>query len=187
MLSLSEAQRRDLLQLARLAVTEAVRNDRLPEKIRLEGIYAERCGVFVTLHVYSKLRGCIGVVEPDEPLGEAIVRCATSAAKSDPRFPPMQPADLEGLQVEISLLSPPAGIAPEVVEIGRHGLLIILGERRGLLLPQVAVEHHLDREQFLAETCRKAGLPRDAWRDQQARIFGFTCEVFAEDSSSALN
>ena len=164
MQSLSEAEGRDLLQLARLAVTEAVRYDRLPEQIPRHGIYAERRGVFVTLHVNSKLRGCIGVVEPAEPLGEAIVRCAASAARNDPRFPPMQPAELDGLQAEISLLSPPLRIAPEAVEIGRHGLLIVVGERRGLLLPQVALEHRLDREQFLADTCRKAGLRPQACR-----------------------
>lgn len=184
---LSEAERRSLLELARLAVNEAILHERLPNQIPWNGIFSERRGVFVTLHVLSKLRGCIGVVDPEEPLGEAIVRCAASAAKSDPRFAPMQAAELDGLQVEISLLSPPTSIAPEAVEIGRHGLLIILGERRGLLLPQVAPEHHLDREQFLAETCRKAGLPREAWRDPQARIFGFTCEVFGEDSHSASN
>lgn len=176
----SEAERRSLLQLARLAVTEAVLHDRLPEQIPQDGIYAERRGVFVTLHVNSRLRGCIGVVEPDEPLGGAIVRCAASAAKSDPRFQPMQSTELPGLQVEISLLSPLTRIAPDSVEIGTHGLLMILGERRGLLLPQVAVEHHLDREQFLEETCRKAGLPRNSWRNPDARIFGFTCELFSE-------
>jgi AmmeMemoRadiSam system protein A len=183
--SLSEADRCSLLQLARHAVVEAVVHERLPEKIPVDGIFAERRGVFVTLHVNSRLRGCIGVVEPDEPLGEALVRCAASAAKSDPRFPPMQPPDLAGLQLEISLLSPIAPIGEDAIEIGRHGLLIRSGERRGILLPQVATEHRLDREQFLAETCKKAGLARDAWREQQTQIFGFTCEVIAEDAAQA--
>jgi AmmeMemoRadiSam system protein A len=136
----------------------------------------------VTLHVSGRLQGCIGVVDPHEPLGEAIVRCAASAALEDPRFAPMRAEQLDSLSIEISLLSPPAPIAPEAIEIGRHGLLIALHSQRGLLLPQVAVEHHLSREQFLEETCRKAGLRGQAWRDPEARLFGFTCEVFSDSS-----
>jgi AmmeMemoRadiSam system protein A len=179
--SLSEADRKSLLDLARFAVNEAVLHERLPANIPKEGICAERCGVFVTLHVSGKLHGCIGVVEPEETLGEAIVRSATSAAKSDPRFQPLRPDELSGLNVEISLLSPLEPVGADAYEIGKHGLLILQGQRRGLLLPQVAIEHRLSREQFLEETCRKAGLPREAWRDPQTRILGFTCEVFSEE------
>ena len=178
----SEADSARALQLARLAVTEAVSRRKLPDLIPKEGIFAERRGVFVTLHVSGRLQGCIGVVEAHEPLGEAIVRCAASAAIEDPRFAPMRPEQLENLSIEISLLSPPAPIAPESIEIGRHGLLISLHSQRGLLLPQVAVEHHLSREQFIEETCRKAGLRRDAWRDPEAQLFVFTCEDLSESS-----
>jgi len=177
---LSEAERRSALELARTAVQEAVSRRKLPEYIPKEGIFSERHGVFVTLLVAGRLQGCIGVVEAHEPLGEAIVRCAASAALEDPRFAPMRAEQLESLTVEISLLSPPAPITPEAIEIGRHGLLIALHSQRGLLLPQVALEHHLSRDQFLEETCRKAGLPREAWHDPEARLFGFTCEVFSE-------
>ncbi len=177
--SRSEADRRALLQLARDAVVEAVSNGRLPEQIPTDGIFAERCGAFVTLHVQHRLRGCIGVVEADQPLGDSIVRCAASSALRDPRFSPMRPEDLPELQIEISLLSPPAPIRLEEVEIGRHGLLVSHGAQRGLLLPQVAVEHRLTREQFFEETCRKAQLPRDLWRDPGTQLFGFTCEVFS--------
>jgi len=179
----SEVDRRRALDLARLAVTEAVSRRALPDQIPKDGIFSERRGVFVTLHVSGKLQGCIGVVEAHEPLGEAIVRCAASAAIEDPRFAPTRPEQLEDLSIEISLLSPPMPIVPESIEIGRHGLLISLHSQRGLLLPQVAVEHHLSREQFLEETCRKAGLRRDAWRDSEAQLFGFTCEVFSEGSA----
>ena len=178
---LSEAERRSALQLARTAVVEAVFHRKFTDPIPCDGIYAERSGVFVTLHLGRRLQGCIGVVEPDEPLGEAIVRCAAGAAMEDPRFAPMQKDQLGGLTIEISLLSPPAPISPEAVEIGRHGLLVVLHAQRGLLLPQVAIEHRLTREQFLEETCRKAGLRREAWRDTEARLFGFTCEVFSEN------
>jgi AmmeMemoRadiSam system protein A len=126
------------------------------------------------------LRGCIGTTEGDEPLGDATVRCAASAALRDPRFPAMRSEELGELNIEISVLSPLAPIRPEEIEIGRHGLVVSDENHRGLLLPQVAPEHGLNREQFLAETCRKARLPQDAWRWTSARIQGFTCEVFSD-------
>jgi uncharacterized protein len=184
MLFLSEAERHRALQLARIAVVETVTHRKLPSLIPHDGIFAERRGVFVTLHVRGRLQGCIGVVEPDEPLGDAIVRCAASAALEDPRFAPMRAEQLAELSMEISLLSVPAQISAEAIELGRHGLLVVLHAQRGLLLPQVAVEHHLTREQFLEETCRKAGLPREAWRDPDIRLFGFTCEVFSDERQS---
>jgi AmmeMemoRadiSam system protein A len=177
---LSEAERRSALQLARTSVVEIVSCRQLPSSIPRDGIFAERRGVFVTLHLRGRLQGCIGVLEPDELLGEAIIRCAASAALEDPRFAPLRADQLGDLTIEISLLSPPAPISPEALEIGRHGLLVVLRARRGLLLPQVAIDHHLTREQFLEETCRKAGLRRDAWRDPEARFFGFTCEILSD-------
>jgi uncharacterized protein (TIGR00296 family) len=97
----------------------------------------------------------------------------------------MKAEQLRELGIEISFLSDLAPITPDSIEIGRHGLLIMLQGRRGILLPQVAAEHKFSREQFLEETCRKAGLPREAWRDPEARVFGFTCEVFHEDGAAA--
>jgi AmmeMemoRadiSam system protein A len=132
--------------------------------------------------VGKRLQGCIGVIEANEPLGEAIVRCAASAAREDPRFAPMGTDQLGELSIEISLLSPMEPIAPESIEIGHHGLFVRLHAQRGLLLPQVAIEHRLTREQFLEEACRKAGLRSEAWRDPEARLFGFTCEVFSESA-----
>lgn len=180
MLSLCEADRHAILKFARQVVVEAVTLGRLPEQVPTEGIFAERRGVFVTLRNESRLRGCIGVVEAETPLGDSVARCAVGAALQDPRFAPMRVADLGHLQIEISLLSQPEPINLNAIEIGRHGLIVVSGERRGLLLPQVAVEHNLDREQFLSETCRKARLLRDAWRDARTQILAFTCEVFAD-------
>jgi AmmeMemoRadiSam system protein A len=180
--SLSEADRRAALQLARTAVVEAVSHRKVPDVFPQEGIFAERRGVFVTLHVRNRLQGCIGVIEANEPLGEAIVRCAASAALEDPRFAPMRLDQLGELSIEISLLSSMEPITPEAIEIGQHGLFVRLHAQRGLLLPQVAIEHRLTRELFLEETCRKAGLRREAWRDPEARLFGFTCEIFSESS-----
>jgi AmmeMemoRadiSam system protein A len=181
---LSEADRQSLLLLARKAVVEAVSRRELPEPIPQEGIFGVRRGVFVTLHVGGKLRGCIGTTECGEPLGAAIVRCAASAALHDSRFPPMRSSELEDLEMEISVLSPVAPIRPEEIEIGRHGLVISDAGHRGLLLPQVASEHGLTREEFLAETCRKAGLPREAWQLPSTQIEGFTCEVCADGEKS---
>jgi AmmeMemoRadiSam system protein A len=178
----SEADRHAILKFARQVVIEAVTLGRLPEHVPTDGIFGERRGVFVTLRNDGRLRGCIGVVEADTPLGDSVARCAAGAALQDPRFAPMRVADLNQLQVEISLLSPPEPIDIKAIEIGRHGLIVASGDRRGLLLPQVAVEHHLDREQFLSETCRKAHLLRDAWRDARTQIFAFTCDVFTDDT-----
>jgi AmmeMemoRadiSam system protein A len=184
---LSEVDGQNLLVLARKAIVEAVSRRELPETIPKEGIFGQRRGVFVTLHVRGELRGCIGTTEGDEPLGEATVRCAVSAALHDPRFPAMRSEELEGLHIEISVLSPLTPIRPEEIEIGRHGLVVSDENHRGLLLPQVAPEHGLNREQFLAETCRKARLPQDAWRWTSTRIQGFTCEVFSDAKRAWAN
>ena len=181
MLFLSDTDRQSLLYLAREAVIEAVSRGQILPEIPCGGIFSKQRGVFVTLHVGKRLRGCIGVVEPDDPLGDSVARCAASAALQDSRFAAVRPEELRDLQIEISLLNPPLAIRPEQIEIGGHGLLILRGRQRGLLLPQVAVEHHFSVEQFLAETCRKAQLPPDAWRDPEAILFGFTCEIFSSD------
>ena len=146
---LSELDRQKLLLLARNVIVEAVTHQKLFEPIPHDGIFAEKRGVFVTVHVSGHLRGCIGTTEGSEPLGDAIVRCAASAALHDPRFVPIQVDELGGLEVEVSILSPLSPMRPEEIEIGRHGLLVSCGTQRGLLLPQVAVEHNFTREQFL--------------------------------------
>jgi len=178
--SLSESERLAVLHLARQAVTEAVSRGQIFADIPSDGFFAQPRGVFVSLHIGKRLRGCIGVVKSEEPLAHSVVRSAASAALQDPRFPPVRPDELSDLRIEISLLSPPLPIRPEEIEIGRHGLLISRGRQRGLLLPQVAVEHHLSAEQFLAETCRKAQLPPDVWREADTNVFGFTCEIFSD-------
>jgi AmmeMemoRadiSam system protein A len=180
MRSLSEADRKAILELARQAVEEAVCRNRQLRETPKTGVFEQRCSVFVTLHVSKRLRGCIGAIEPKEPLGESLARCAASAALEDPRFARMRPEELPALDVEVSLLSALEPIAPEQIEIGKHGLLVEQGTHRGLLLPQVAVEHQLDRERFLQETCYKAGLSRDAWKNADTKIYGFICELATE-------
>ena len=180
MLFLSETDRRAMLELARRAIAEAVSLQKLQLDIPRDGVFSEKQGVFVTIHARGRLRGCIGVVEAFEPLGESVARCAASAALHDQRFSPVCAEELPDLKIEISVLSIPEPIRPESIEIGKHGLLVVQGVKRGLLLPQVAAEHKLGGEKFLEETCRKAGLKAEAWQEPETQIFGFTCEVFSE-------
>jgi AmmeMemoRadiSam system protein A len=177
---LDNGERQSLLEIARRAVIEAVERRR-PIKIDpLPGNLSQAAGVFVTLKVDRKLRGCIGRLEVAEPLSQAVADAAQLAACQDPRFKPMKPVELPHLGVEISVLSPLERIEPARIEVGRHGLMIRRGGFRGLLLPQVAVEHHWNSEEFLEETCMKAGLPADAWREPRTEILGFTAEIFSD-------
>ncbi len=142
---LSEADRTTILDLARQAIREAVCHGRSVHPIPDGGILERRCGVFVSLHVKGKLRGCIGVIDGREQLGESIVRCAAGAALEDPRFTRMKPEEVGDVEIEVSLMTPLELIRPEEIEIGTHGLMVEQGGRRGLLLPQVALEMRYSR------------------------------------------
>jgi len=141
---------------------------------------AEPRGVFTSLHLRGELRGCVGYVLPVSPLYRAVAETAQAAAFEDTRFYPVTLEEAPHLEIELSVLSVPQPIHADAVEVGRHGLLISMGGRRGLLLPQVPVEHHWDRITFLEQTCHKAGLPVDAWQ-KGAVIEAFTAEVFGEE------
>jgi len=182
---LSSEDRRALLDLARRAIAEAVCRGPALDLPELRGALAEPAGAFVTLHRQGKLRGCIGQIGALEPLGRAVADCAARSAVEDPRFDPVREEEVAELEIEISILSPLEEIVPEQVEAGRHGLVVVCGNHRGLLLPQVATEHHWGRERFLEETCAKAGLERDAWRDPATQLLAFTAEVFSESDLRA--
>lgn len=137
-------------------------------------------GVFVTLHRGDELRGCIGHAIGRLPLAEAVRELAVSAAARDRRFAPVARAELDELTVELSVLSALAPIRPEEVQVGRHGLVVRDEGRAGLLLPQVASERGWAAAEFLEHTCRKAGLPPDAWRRTGAELLAFTCDLFIE-------
>ena len=179
MLQLTDAEKHRLLELARSALEEAVRFGKMSEVAESAEALRTPCGAFVTLTKGRHLRGCIGHVEAFRPLYATVRECARAAALDDPRFDPVTPAELPSLQIEISVLSPMQDATPQQVEVGRHGLLISRGAQRGLLLPQVAVEWKWNREQFLEETCLKAGLPANAWR-HGARIQAFTAQILKE-------
>jgi AmmeMemoRadiSam system protein A len=141
-------------------------------------------GVFTTLYLDGDLRGCVGYAMPIAPLCRAVFETARAAAFEDSRFLPVTVEEAPRLDVSLSVLSRLFPIKAEEVEVGRHGLVIGLGMRRGLLLPQVPVEYDWDRETFLEQTCRKAGLPFDAWR-KGATLEAFTAEVFGDDNISS--
>jgi hypothetical protein len=179
-LALAAADKTELLKLARSAVEEYVTRRVFVKASAPSPALRSTCGAFVTLKKGGELRGCIGFVEAPAPLCETVIRAAALAATQDPRFPPVKPAELADLEIEISVLTPPREISdPGMVEVGRHGLIMESGERRGLLLPQVPVENGWDRRTFLRQACLKAGLSPDAWQ-KGARIFVFEALVFKE-------
>lgn len=176
----SPEERRWLLQLAHLCIRAAVTGRDAARPEATEHLRQPR-GAFVTLHENGELRGCIGSILAMAPLDETVIQMARAAAQEDPRFAPVAEDELDKLQLEISVLSPMFEIAPQDVVVGRHGLMISHGGRRGLLLPQVPIEWGWDRETFLAQTCHKAGLSADQWQ-KGAKLEAFTAEVFGESA-----
>jgi len=169
-----------LLELAHQAIVA-----RLERREILAASYSEHLseprGVFTTIYSDQKLRGCVGYPAALMSLFRAVIETAQGAAFDDPRFPPLTLAEATNLKVSLSILSPLVPIAAEEVEVGRHGLMISYKGQRGLLLPQVPVEHGWNRATFLEQTCRKAGIPLDAWQ-HGAKIEAFSAEVFADVS-----
>ena len=177
---LTDPQRQLLLRVARASIESHLlggQGDVLPDQ-DLPGA----SGVFVTIRQRGALRGCLGTLAVSRPLADEVARCARDSATRDPRFPPMGADDWLEASLEISVLGPLEPVDPAdeaAIVIGQHGLVVEYGPRRGLLLPQVAVEWDWTREQFLRQTCRKAGLPDDAWR-AGAVVFRFAADVFGE-------
>ncbi len=152
----------------------------------------EKCGVFVTLNVHERgaygLRGCIGLPYPTKPLIDSVKEAAESSAFSDPRFPPVQSPEMNGLTVELSVLTPPEKLdiphekLPDEVIVGRDGLIIGKGWSRGLLLPQVPVEWNWNSREFLSQCCRKAGLPENEWKKPDTEVYRFQAILFKEET-----
>ena len=169
-----------LVALARQAIAERLgRCEPDPPSPSLD----EPRGVFVTLRFRSsdELRGCVGVIEPRFALRDAVRRAAVLAAFEDSRFDPVTADELPALAVHVSVLGPLAPSRAEEIEVGRHGVVVRHDERSALFLPQVATEQGWDRETLLRQVCRKAGLPPDAWRHPQCRLFIFETETFGEE------
>jgi AmmeMemoRadiSam system protein B/AmmeMemoRadiSam system protein A len=180
--SLTPAEKAELLALAKKSTETAVRTHRPLEYNGSadEALMRER-GAFVTLTRNGALRGCIGYVSPMKPLSVTVRDVAAFAALRDSRFQPVAPEELSSLQYEISALSSLRRVLDvKQIEVGKHGLLMRRGGDQGLLLPQVPMEQGWDRLTFLRETCRKAGLPENAWQDEATDIFSFTALVFGD-------
>ncbi len=178
--ALTEQEKKELLRLAREAITLFLQNKNPPHYTPSSPRLLEKKGVFVTLHHNGRLRGCIGFIESSLPLYQTVIQAAIYAAVKDVRFNPVSLDELPDVEIEISVLTPLTKITnPAQIQVGRHGLVIEKGRQKGLLLPQVALENGWDRLTFLRRACLKAGLPPNAWR-QGAKIFTFEAQVFAE-------
>jgi AmmeMemoRadiSam system protein B/AmmeMemoRadiSam system protein A len=172
----TEGEKKELLALARKAVTEYVTNGKSPETDVKNQKFKTDGAVFVTIKENGSLRGCIGHIQAIMPLYQSIMRNAVAACSSDPRFPPMKKEELKDMEIEISILSPFMSLKDvKDIKVGKHGLYIIKDNQTGLLLPQVATEFGWNRDEFLEHVCMKAGLPKDAWKD--AELYTFTAEI----------
>ena len=146
--------------------------------------FSEPRGAFTTIYYQGQLRGCVGYVHAVISLYRTVAETARAAAFEDTRFAPVTLAEARALEISLSILSPLRAVQPEEVEIGVHGLVVSYGGHRGLLLPQVPVEHGWNRRTFIEQTCQKAGLPRDAWKNG-ATLQAFTAEVFGDSIEAA--
>jgi AmmeMemoRadiSam system protein A len=167
-----------LLRLAHDSISFALERRDLPLEPPTSHL-AEPRGAFTSLYLRGELRGCVGYVLPASSVYRAVAETARAAAFDDNRFAPVTKGEAPHLEIELSILSPPQPVLAEAVEVGRHGLLISQHGHRGLLLPQVAVEHQWDCTTFLEQTCRKAHLPPDAWL-RGATLHAFTAEIFSD-------
>jgi len=187
---LSEEQGEFLVKLAREAITVYLKDGRIiPIPETIDPVMKENRGVFVTLNKENCLRGCIGYPEPVMPLINAVVDAAISAAVRDPRFNCVTIEELENIDLEVSVLTKPELISVEDpteyldnIIIGEDGLIVESGPYRGLLLPQVATDWGWGKEEFLSNTCNKAGLGSECWLSNDVKIYKFSSEIFEENS-----
>jgi len=185
---LTEAEGIEGLKLARTAIETY-----LSEGVKIEAweglpsVFHDKRGVFVTLNKHGALRGCIGYPYPVFKLKDAIIDAAISAAVNDPRFPPVTKDELGAITIELTILTTPRVLKvkpkelPRHIEVGKHGLIVKRGIYQGLLLPQVATEYNWTAEEFLCETCWKAGLPQDAWLEEGTEVSVFEGQIFKEE------
>jgi len=180
-MNLTKQEQDLLLKIARKSIEAGLAGGEMsPPEIESDTL-KKKTGAFVTLKKQGRLRGCIGFIEGRKPLYETVEEMAQAAAFKDPRFRPVREDELKYLDIEISALTPLKQIHDvDEIEVGRHGIYLVKGFHSGLLLPQVATEYNWDAATFLKETCSKAGLPEDAWKDTDTRIFIFSATVFSE-------
>jgi AmmeMemoRadiSam system protein A len=180
-MNLSPADKQLLLQAARDSIAARLKGKAATPVKAAAPVLEEFRGAFVSLHRQGQLRGCIGYIDAVKPLLQTVLEMAPAAAFQDPRFRPLQADELADLEIEISVLTPMRLVkSPDEINVGQHGLYIVKGLNRGLLLPQVATQYHWDRQTFLEQTCAKAGLPSTAWKDSDTQIFIFRAEIFTD-------
>lgn len=183
-MELSLEEKSILIEAARNSITSIFTGREIPEPdYQKHPVFKSHAGAFVTLTEKNRLRGCIGYIISDQPLYQTVCEAAVHAAQNDPRFHPLIESELPKISIEVSVLSEPFPLnSYDEIEIGKHGLILEEKGRRGLLLPQVPVEHHMDKEQFLDAICQKSGFHASYWRDKQLKLNGFTATVFSEKS-----
>lgn len=178
---LLEDEKRELLRIARATLKEYLSSGRMPPGAPHRASMLAPAAVFVTLRANGTIRGSVGSVVETAPLYRTIQEMAIAAASRDPRFPPVRLEDLADLTIEVSVLGPRTRVyAPSEICIGTHGVCVSADGKRGLLLPQAAVESGWDAETFLSQACQKAGLPPDTWHRPDAILEVFQTQDFAE-------
>jgi AmmeMemoRadiSam system protein A len=178
---LSREEKEELLRIARSSIEAVLERKGLPVVEVTSSSLEQKCGAFVTLEMASRLRGCIGSMESDEALYKTVSEMAVASAFRDPRFPPVGRDEFRRIRIEISVLSPLRRIAePRAIEVGTHGILLRKGPYSGVLLPQVAARYGWTKEEFLRQTCMKAGLSTESWREPDCEIWIFSAVVFGE-------
>ncbi len=184
---LTREDKKKLLRIARLTLETYVKERRIPEVKPQREILKKKGAVFVTLKKRGILRGCIGGLSAVEPLYLAVQHMTVNSCSKDPRFYPVRVDELEDIEIEISVLSPPVPVKNPLkeIKIGRDGLIIEYGRRRGVLLPQVPVEWGWNLQEYLRQICRKAGLPPDTWKKPGVKLYRFTATVFSEKEFQA--
>ena len=182
-MELSLEEKKILLEAARKSIQSLFSKEKIKQPDYKK--YPElnlQAGAFVTLTIAGTLRGCIGYVLSDQSMYDTVCSAAVQAAEFDPRFLPVRKNEVDVLSIEISILSRPFPLDNyEDIELGKHGLILEESGKRGLLLPQVPIEHNLDKEQFLDAICKKAGFPEKYWKIKKLKLKAFTALVFSED------
>ncbi len=183
---LNKEQKLTLLKLARDTIEKYITQGIILKYENKDPVLNEQCGAFVTIHNKGELRGCIGLIEGAQELYKTIIEMAIESSTGDPRFSPVTPDELNEIDIEISVLSPPRRVnSIEEIIMGKHGVIVKKGIRSGVFLPQVATETGWDKKTFLEQLCMgKAGLPKDAYLDKNTEIYIFEAEVFGEKNNS---
>lgn len=182
-MELSKEEKKELIAIARSSILSGLGEEvKFPKNFPENSVFFSKSGAFVTLTINNKLRGCIGYTQSDEPLYKTVWNAAYGAAFQDPRFPPLTIEEYKEIEIEISILSKPFSLnSYDEIEIGKHGLILDEPGRRALLLPQVPIEHCMNKDQYLSALCRKAGLYEYYWKEKNINLKGFTANVFSDE------